>query len=224
MPERDQKPVRYPGYDVMDKRYTLSWNEPTRRVVDQRLALPETPAFLSVAEWRTLSAVASRIVPQPADRPPVSVAAMIDDRLARNGGDGFRQAVLPPMREAWRLGLAALESEARERYGRGFADLDGGEQDALLRLMEQGRLDHRDWGAMPPKLFFKERVVADIVGAYYLHPTAWNEIGYGGPASPRGYVRMGYDRRDPWEARALKDADATPEREAEVGRENRRVR
>jgi len=27
--------------------------------------------------------------------------------------------------------------------------------------------------------------------AYYMQPTAWSEIGWGGPASPRGYVRHG---------------------------------
>jgi hypothetical protein len=53
---------------------------------------------------------------------------------------------------------------------------------------------------MPCKLFFNERAVHDIAGAYYAHPTAWNEIGFGGPASPRGYVRMGFDKRDPWDA------------------------
>ena len=36
-------------------------------------------------------------------------------------------------------------------------------------------------------------------------PTAWSEIGWGGPASPRGYVRMDFDERDPWEAAEAKD-------------------
>ena len=44
---------------------------------------------------------------------------------------------------------------------------------------------------MPCKLFFEHRVIPDIMHAYYAHPVAWNEIGFGGPASPRGYVRMG---------------------------------
>ncbi|MGH6677602.1 MAG: gluconate 2-dehydrogenase subunit 3 family protein, partial [Bradyrhizobium sp.] len=34
----------------------------------------------------------------------------------------------------------------------------------------------------------------------YAHPAAWSEIGFGGPASPRGYVRLGANRRDEWEA------------------------
>ncbi len=72
---------------------------------------------------------------------------------------------------------------------------------------------------MPPAEFFRLSVLRDIVGAYYSHPTAWSELGFGGPASPRGYVRMDFDRRDPWEA-----IEATPGREEQARRENRRVR
>ena len=35
--------------------------------------------------------------------------------------------------------------------------------------------------------------------AFYSHPWAWNEIGFGGPAYPRGYKNLGIDRREPWE-------------------------
>jgi hypothetical protein len=72
---------------------------------------------------------------------------------------------------------------------------------------------------MPSELFFKERVLHDICGAYYSHPHAWSEIGFGGPANPRGYVRMYFDRRDPWEA-----AQAAPGKEEQAREENRRVR
>jgi hypothetical protein len=67
---------------------------------------------------------------------------------------------------------------------------------------------------MSCQLFFQERVLHDIVGAYYAHPVSWNEIGFGGPASPRGYVRMGLDKRDPWEAAefAQEGTDATGNR------------
>jgi hypothetical protein len=56
------------------------------------------------------------------------------------------------------------------------------------------------------------------VTCYYGHPTAWSEIGFGGPASPRGYVRMDFDRRDPWEA-----AEAKPGQEDAAARDNSRV-
>jgi hypothetical protein len=35
--------------------------------------------------------------------------------------------------------------------------------------------------------------------AFYSHPAAWNEIGFGGPAYPRGYKNIGVGRREPWE-------------------------
>ena len=35
--------------------------------------------------------------------------------------------------------------------------------------------------------------------AFYSHPWAWNEIGFPGPAYPRGYKNMGLDKREPFE-------------------------
>jgi hypothetical protein len=44
--------------------------------------------------------------------------------------------------------------------------------------------------------FFSGRVLHDVCSAYYSHPRAWSEMGFSGPANPRGYVRMCFDRRD----------------------------
>jgi hypothetical protein len=191
---------RYPGYDVLAKRHTASWDEVTRRVVDRRLAMPREPRFFSEDEWLTLTAVCDRIVPQPRDRVPVPVAAMVDDKMARNLTDGYRDARLPKMQEAWRRALHALDAEAGTLQGGRFHAISVPEQHALLTRMQQGELNNPAWGDMPCALCFSQRIVRDVVAAYYAHPTAWNEIGFGGPASPRGYVRMGFDRRDPWEA------------------------
>ena len=209
---------RYPGYDVLAKRHTPSWNEQTRRVIDQRLALPREPRFLAEAEWRTLEAVCGRIVPQPKTRPPVPTAAMVNTKLFENHGDGYRDYRLPPPREAWQRGLKAIDIEARRRHSVRFEMLDAAEQDALLGAMQNGLLSGPAWESMDCALFFAKCLLRDIVTSYYAHPTAWNEIGFGGPASPRGYVRMNFDRRDPWEA-----AEASPGHEAEAARENSRV-
>lgn len=209
---------RYPGYDVLIKRRTPSWNEQTRRVIDRRLSMPREPRFLAEAEWRTLEAVCGRIMPQPKTRPPVPLAAMVDDKLFENKGDGYRDYRLPPLREAWRRGLAAIDDEARRRHGAAFAALETDEQDALLHAAQEGRLSGSAWGDMPSAIFFAKRVLPDIVMSYYSHPTAWSEIGFGGPASPRGYVRMNFNRRDPWEA-----AEAAPGHGAAAARKNSRV-
>jgi hypothetical protein len=196
---------RYPGYDVQSKRWTQSWNEPTRRVIDRRLAIPREPRFFSPEEWRTLQAVCDRIMPQPRNRPPVPLPAFVDQKMADDLLDGYRYAELPPQGDAWRRGLAALDQAARESHGDCFHALAADRQDSLLHQMQKGELTGPAWGGMPCKLFFEHRVTPDITHAYYAHPVAWNEIGFGGPASPRGYVRMGLDRRDPWEAVAADD-------------------
>ncbi|CAJ5633543.1 gluconate 2-dehydrogenase subunit 3 family protein [Burkholderia pseudomallei] len=164
-------------------------------------------------------------------RTPIPVAALIDERLLHDEGDGYRDARMPSYREAWRIGLAALDAHARAEHGRPFASLAGAERDAILRAAQRGALDGPAWRGMSSALFFSKRVLSDVASAYYSHPLAWNEIGFGGPASPRGYVRMDFNRRDPWEAplaarddgRADADADAdadaaSPRRLAQPGK------
>jgi hypothetical protein len=210
---------RYPGYDVLAKRNTPSWNEATRRVIDRRLAVPREPRSLSAEEFAILEAIAERIVPQPRHRPPIPVAALIDEKLTIGREDGYRQPGMPRQLEAWKRGLRALEAEAQAAYSASFTRLPAESQENLLRKMHQGELHHDAWGGMPPKTFFEHRLLNDIVAAYWSHPTAWSEMGWGGPASPRGYVRMGYDERDPWEAAEAHgdDADKARRRNQRVG-------
>jgi len=209
---------RYPGYDVLAKRWTQSWNPQTRAVIDARLAAPREPIFFTPDEWRCLNAVCERIMPQPKDRPPVPLAAYVDLKLREGFLDGYRYAAMPPQGEAWRRGLAALEAAAVDLHGQPFHALPLEHQDDLLGRMQKGELMGAAWGDMPCAMFFAHRVIPDITHAYYAHPVAWSEIGFGGPASPRGYVRMALDRRDPWEA-----AEATGGEEGRARRENERV-
>lgn len=43
-------------------------------------------------------------------------------------------------------------------------------------------------------------VLLEIVAICCAHPAAQSEMGFGGPTSPRGYVRLEAGRFDPWEA------------------------
>ena len=209
------KPV-YPGYDVLAKRDTPSWNERTRAVVDARLATPRTPRFLTPAEWATADALCRRIVPGDVEVPLV---ALLDAKLLADDGDGTRDDDMPYMREAWRIGLAAIEADAGERHdGRRFAELDGPAQDALIDAMRTVDEPSEAWRSLSPSKFFEQRVLVDIPALFYSLPQAWSEIGFGGPASPRGYVRLDGDRRDAWEA-----AEATPGHESLAQAENRHV-
>jgi hypothetical protein len=211
--------TRYPGYDVLNKRDTVSWDNATRAVIDARLAVSSDPAFFNSVEWRALIALCACIVPQRSDASQIPVAALVDAKLSANHSDGYRDARLPRLRDAWRRGLAALDAESRKRFELPFASLGEEPQIALLKAMQAGDGHADNWQGMPSNLFFSERVLHDICGAYYSHPYAWSQIGFGGPANPRGYVRMTVDRRDPWEAVEASDGD-----EGNARKENQHAR
>src|SRR5689334_21519800 len=119
---------RYPEYDVLAKWSGPSWNAKTRQIIARRLSVGADPLFFSAEEFETVAAVAARIVPQPADRPPIPVAALVDRKLHEGVMDGYRVAGMPRDREAWRLGLKALDAEARRAYAERFARLSAAQQ------------------------------------------------------------------------------------------------
>ena len=206
---------RYPGYDVLAKFHGMSWNEASRRTIRERLTTARQPRFFTDEQWQTVCVLCDCILPQPPERAPVPIAALLDARLYSGRTDGFRRASLPEQDEAWRRAIGALDTEAQSAHGVSFHQLESAQQRELLCRLQAGELKHAAWGDMSGQEFFRHRLLPDLAAAYYSHPTAWSEIGFGGPASPRGYVRMNFDRRDPWEA-----SEATAGRELLAQQEN----
>ena len=193
--------TRYPGYHVLDKWDTVSFNDKDRAVLHRRLHEVPPRRFFTEDEWQTLWAICDCVIPQqPGPLSPVPLPALIDAKMFENRTDGQRRAEMPPMQQCWRIGIRALDEEARLRFGARFRELPRGRQETVLDLVHKGDVRSREWAAMSPGEFFKSRLLHDIVTFYYGHPAGWNEIGYGGPASIRGYVRLGFDARDAWEA------------------------
>jgi hypothetical protein len=54
-----------------------------------------------------------------------------------------------------------------------------------------------------------------VLSTFYSHPWAWNEIGFGGPAYPRGYSRLGPGQREHWESPPEFNRDPVRETEEE---------
>lgn len=195
----------YAGYDVLAKWNSLSFDAATRRVLDRRLAAPPPPRFFTAAEFAVLEAAIARLLPQPERRRPVPVAAWIDARLADEAGEGYRDERLPPLPDCWRLGLAGIDAEAKRRHAAAFAELPAAAQDGVLRRVQAGEAsDPEAWRGLDPHRFFRDVLLRTAAALHYAHPDAWSEIGFGGPASPRGYVRLGFDERDPWEAKEVR--------------------
>ena len=191
----------YLTYDVLDKWDSPSWNDQTREAVRERIEDVPERRFLTREQWELLEAITARLIPQPEREEPVPIVPWIDDVLHRNESPGYRYADMPPMRDAWRQGLDAIAAETRDRHGKGFEELSPEDQDAFLTDVQNNRIDSRFWRDLPAGGFFLHHLLKQTVGIYYSHPDAWSEIGFGGPASPRGYARLGFDQRDPWEGK-----------------------
>jgi hypothetical protein len=191
---------RFADYDLLAKRDSESWNDATRAAIDRRLALKVKPGVLSGTQLATLRKLVARVCPNPLGHGRTTTVELIALRIEKDAGEGYRHHALPRFAECWRRALDALEAEARERHSVGFAALKDRDADALLRAVEAGEVRSSVWASIPPAIVWAWRLLPDLVAAHWAQPALWSAMGFGGPASPRGYVRLGRNRRDPWEA------------------------
>jgi hypothetical protein len=193
---------RFPGFDVLGQVDT--WDAITAGVVLARLAPPPPLRFFGVREEAIGRALVDQLLDQR-DEPRVRVLEVIDARLAEAQTDGWHYADMPEDAQAWRDSLRGLDEDSNGRYGEGFPELDWARQAELIGAVQ--RAGDAGWHGMPAARVWGlwTRYAAS---AFYAHPWAWNEIGFGGPAYPRGYKNLGLDRREPWEV-----PDAHPERD-----------
>jgi hypothetical protein len=191
---------RYPDYDVLAN--AGHWDETTRRAILERVEHPPPLRFFTEAEARVLGPFLDVVLAQDAE-PRIPVLAMVDAKLHEGRLDGFRYAHMPDDRETWRLVARALD---------GFADLRAGERYDVVAAFADGRLDGLDVDASSAWSV----VMRGALAAFYSHPWAWNEIGFGGPAYPRGYMRLqpGHAGREPYEGEEAFDVDPVPDVDA----------
>jgi len=195
-----QQPGYYSGFSTMaQERF---WDAATRLVVHKRLRERKPIRFFDEAEGRTMRAVVDRILPQEdrAAERRIDVLAGIDERLFENKLDGYRYADMPPDQEAYKIAAKAFEQMAREEYGRSFDELGTMEQEKLVLSVHDGEPKSAKgvWARMNIDRFWA-MLVSDCCAVYYAHPWAWDEIGFGGPAYPRGYMRLEEGEPEPWE-------------------------
>ena len=182
---------RFPGYDVLGQAPT--WDAITQGVVLRRLGPPPKLRFFTVDEEAVCRPLLDRLLAQD-DEPRIPVFELIDARLAEAETDGWRYEDMPPDAEAWRRSLQALDKDAHSRHGCSFAELGADGQKDLLEAVRTGA----SWHGLPaPRLW--SLWLRYVCAAFYSHPWAWNDIGFGGPAYPRGYENIGLDRREHWE-------------------------
>jgi hypothetical protein len=191
-----QMRTRYPEWDVLAE--APHWDDATRRVVLARVEAVPDVRYFAPREATALRAFCDVAIAQDGE-PRIPVLEMVDDRLASGRGAGYRYADLPPDGELWRRVAAGLDEEAARRGAAGFAELGGDDRLAVVGAFAGGELAGGAWDALPLARAWSV-VMRDVLEAFYSHPWSWNEIGFAGPAYPRGYARLAPGQREGWEA------------------------
>ncbi|MEO6826705.1 MAG: gluconate 2-dehydrogenase subunit 3 family protein [Microbacteriaceae bacterium] len=184
---------RFPGFDVLAQ--AEQWDRATQATVGSRLGMLPAIRFFTPEEEATAGALFDQLLYQRED-PRVPVVQMVDSRLADGKTDGWHYDSMPTDAQAWRASLKGLDDDAGQRHGRRFVDCSWEEQTDILAAIHD--LGQEDW---------HELAAGKVWGlwtryactAFYSHPWAWNEIGFAGPAYPRGYKNLGLDKREPFE-------------------------
>ncbi len=149
-----------------------------------------------------METICKRVLPQDDrdDAYRIPIVPRIDERLYEDRHDGYRFENMPPDREAYRLGIRAIDEIAHELHGRSFVQIEPLEQDLILKSLHDCKPAGaaETWKRMPAHRFWM-LLVQDCAEAYYAHPWAWDEIGFGGPAYPRAYMRLEGGLPEPWE-------------------------
>ncbi|HJV46140.1 MAG TPA: gluconate 2-dehydrogenase subunit 3 family protein [Bacillota bacterium] len=190
--------THYPSYDVMNEKD--EWDDHTQSIVTSRLIRKSDYQFLTLEETELLKRICSRLMDDDREEVISFVISHIDQTLSAGIGEGQRKVGIPKSQILIREGLRSLEETATKRYLFGFTQLNADQQKQLIReISEKKTAQGLEWEAIMPADFFK-KLMDLTVESYCSHPLVWSEMGYGGPAYPRGYVRTQMGQLDPWEA------------------------
>jgi hypothetical protein len=194
----------YPDFDVMAQQD--HWDPHTREIVEERLQAGAWQV-LTLPEVAALHHLCYTLLDDTRDAIITYAVQHFDKSLASDIGEAQRKKGTPKAAVLIRDGLKALDRHCTLAHGCLFAALDGPARYGVLEAMSRDGLQlEGPSGTIPAKELF-QKLLAVAVSAYYSHPVIWSEIGYAGPAYPRGYVRSERGLIDPWEA---KRSDAQP--------------
>ncbi|MGO9821209.1 MAG: gluconate 2-dehydrogenase subunit 3 family protein [Solirubrobacteraceae bacterium] len=196
---------RYPDYDVLEQ--ADHWDKITRKLVRDRVDNVPPVRFFTPREAATLEVLCDLLTAQDSE-PRIPVLNFVDEKYHDGELDGYQYDDMPDDRDAWRLVARGLDEQAATRMGAAsFGEADHDTQVAIVDDFSDGQLDGGAWTELNVKRAFG-LVMRVVLSCFYSHPWAWNEIGFGGPAYPRGYSRFGspqlqHAEREPWEGREV---------------------
>ncbi|MCX7523116.1 gluconate 2-dehydrogenase subunit 3 family protein [Microbacterium sp. STN6] len=185
---------RFPGFDVLGQ--AGAWDDVTRELIVNRLNPDPHLRFFTATEFLTAAALLDQLTGQ-IDDPIVPVAQMIDIRMADDSTDGWHFEGMPRDHDVWKATVHGLDDDAHAAHGKAFADCDSDQQQAILTAIHKADPEG-EWHGMNANRTWN-LWMRYACTAFYSHPAAWNEIGFSGPAYPRGYKNAHVGTLEPYE-------------------------
>jgi gluconate 2-dehydrogenase subunit 3-like protein len=194
---------RYPDWDVLSQ--ANHWDEVTRKVVFDRVENVPPFRFFDAREQRVLKAFCDTVTAQ--DREPrIPVLSYVDEKFHKGELDGYQFAGMPDDRDVWRIVARGLDESAAALGVGDFASGSPDVQRQIVGRFANGELSGGAWEELDVSTAWSV-VTRAIMSCFYSHPWAWNEIGFGGPAYPRGYAAIGPGGTEHWEPDPAFDVD-----------------
>ncbi|WP_199622618.1 gluconate 2-dehydrogenase subunit 3 family protein [Paenibacillus alkalitolerans] len=196
--------TRYPSFNVLDEKD--AWDDHTQQIVTSRNHATVKYQFLHEREAEILRCICSLLVDDSSPDALEFVISHIDQTLNSSPGEGQRKVGVPTAPQLIRQGLKAMEQFSQHMYSTSFTEIETEKQKQMIQSISEGKADPAAvWNGVPQKELF-EKLMRLTVESYCSHPGVWSEMGYAGPAYPRGYVRTQLGQLDPWEAKAEYEA------------------
>ncbi|MED4017552.1 gluconate 2-dehydrogenase subunit 3 family protein [Sutcliffiella cohnii] len=190
------KSPHYEEYNVMDQFH--EWDVITQRVIRNRLAASDV-SFFTPEEQNTIIALYPIIFPSHLGDIGVNVLALLDQRMRENKINGYVKGTTLQKVDVIRTGLRYVATECYTQFHHPFSTLEKKLQISYVGQLVENIGSSEVWIKITPKLFFTT-FTYEILKIIYADPSVWSDIGFGGPAFPRGYYTFGFDQFDPWEA------------------------
>jgi hypothetical protein len=145
--------------------------------------------FFSAAQAATASALCDLLTAQ--DREPrIPVVNYIDEKLHTGSRDGYQYFDMPDDADAWQMSLQGLDEQAAARgQDPSFAAAPDDMRHQTVSDFAEAKL-HGGTGERANVTHAFSVAMRYVLQAFHSHPWAWNEIGWGGPAYPRGDSRF----------------------------------
>jgi len=156
--------------------------------------------YFTQAQFRIVDSATERIYPEDDNGPgakKLGVAFFIDHQLAGDWGFNGRDYMSPPFysgekvqgyqgrlkrKEIFDIGIQELENYSMTKYSKGFAELEGAQQDEVLKVFEN---EEANLPTISESFFFRMLRAATLEGVY-------SDPLYGGNANMEGWRMRSY--------------------------------